>query len=111
MPLSTPIAVRTRQRLPNPIISSPLPATRNADSQVPEAKQAYQTLVALLFKHIDDVAASNPKYEHIVKLENYHFFAATTRPLKVCTSSAMSRLQRTHRRGLARQLGGARGSL
>lgn len=52
-------------------------------TQVPEAQKAYQMLVTLLFKHIDDVAVSNPKYEHIVKLENYHFFAATIRPLKV----------------------------
>lgn len=48
-----------------------------------EAKTAYQMLVIILFKHIEDVAASNPKYEHMVRLENYHFFAATIRPLKV----------------------------
>ena len=38
----------------------------------------------LLFKHIEDVASNNPKYEHMVRLENYHFFSATVRPLKVC---------------------------
>ena len=39
-----------------------------------------------LFNHIEDVASGNPKYEHMVRLENYHFFAATIRPLKVSLS-------------------------
>lgn len=48
-----------------------------------EAQKAYQTLVITLFKNIDEVASSNPKYEHIVRLENYHFFRATVGPLRV----------------------------
>lgn len=36
-----------------------------------------------LFNHIEEVASGNVKYEHMVRLENYHFFAATIRPLKV----------------------------
>lgn len=48
-----------------------------------EAQKAYQKLVIALFNHIEDVASGNPKYEHMVRLENYHFFAATIRPLKV----------------------------
>eukprot|EP00752_Nemacystus_decipiens_P018748 g16809.t1 len=48
-----------------------------------EAQKAYQKLVIALFNHIEEVASGNPKYEHMVRLENYHFFAATIRPLKV----------------------------
>ncbi|CBJ27024.1 conserved unknown protein [Ectocarpus siliculosus] len=48
-----------------------------------EAQKAYQRLVIALFEHVEEVASRNPKYEHMVRLENYHFFAATMRPLKV----------------------------
>ena len=55
----------------------------------------------LLFKHIEEVAASNPKYEHMVRLENYHFFSATIRPLKV--SGLPVGRQGRARQGKARQ--------
>ncbi|CAN0408374.1 unnamed protein product, partial [Ectocarpus sp. 12 AP-2014] len=34
----------------------------------------YQRLVIALFEHVEEVASRNPKYEHMVRLENYHFF-------------------------------------
>ena len=80
-----------------------------------EAQKFYQRLVLLLFKHIEDVAASNPKYEHMVRLENYHFFSATVRPLKVSqsahgeesqTGKRANQAERHHGRQKGRQAGG-----
>ncbi|CAM9544046.1 unnamed protein product [Ascophyllum nodosum] len=73
-----PTLLRKLQASANAAIPDP-----NARDQHGEAQKAYQKLVNALFKHIEDVASSNPKYEHMVRLENYHFFAATICQIKV----------------------------